>query len=192
MTIASPSWRRALVLVAAVVGTLIVANPAQAQGRDGRGGEQGLSGLDGVTRRDRSPATSTLQNTGAFPAAVTTPGGDQPIPGWGTRRHQLHGGRGAAITVGGTLPGYPVLGDVPGHRPERSGALRHGRARQSGYRAAVRPVRSAADGRRVRTHTTGIVCPADIYDHQDGRCALQGGRLGHLHLQRQQRRRRRW
>ena len=74
MTIAFRSWRRALVLVAAVVCTLVVANPAQAQEPTGATATKDCPQApvnDPYTIGDTVTCTATFTNDGFFNATVT-------------------------------------------------------------------------------------------------------------------------
>ena len=159
MTIASPSWRRALVLFAAVVGTLIVANPAQAQ-----------EDLTGARANKDCPGTTAtpgqtiicnfeVENTGDLPATVTTLREISPFPGgalvnitctgrWNGHHRGQHPGPGRPCTgtFQVTIPNDPALcGTVVADRVEI--ALRY---------TDVLVADAGATG------ITFIVCPADI------------------------------
>ena len=110
MTIASPSWRRALVLVAAIVGTLIVANPAQAQVT--QVGARADKDCPGVTASPGDTVTCNfeVENTGALPAVITELVEISPDPGGAPVNIACTAG-GITYDLGDTLPnGVDCLG----------------------------------------------------------------------------------
>ena len=110
MTIALPSWRRTLVLVAAVVGTLIVANPAQAQQVTGARANKDCPGTT-ATPGQTIICNFDVENTGALPATVTTLREISPFPGGTPVNITCTTAGGVVITVGSTLfPATPCAG----------------------------------------------------------------------------------
>ena len=159
MTIASPSWRRALVLFAAVVGTLIVANPAQAQEVTGARANKDCPGTT-ATPGQTIICNFEVENTGNLPATVTTLREISPFPGGVPINITCTTAGGMTITVGSTLaPGTPCTGTFQVTIPNDPALC--GTAVADRVEIALRysDVLVADAG---ATGITLIVCPADI------------------------------
>ena len=159
MTIASPSWRRALVLVAAVVGTLIVANPAQAQEVTGASASKNCPGLT-ATPGQTITCSFKVENTGNLPATVTALREISPFPGGAPVNITCTTAGGTPITVGSTLaPATPCTGTfqvtIP-NDPALCGTVVTDRVEIALRYTDVLIADAGATG------FTLIVCPADI------------------------------
>jgi uncharacterized repeat protein (TIGR01451 family) len=162
MTIESRSWRRALVLVAAIVGTLIVANPAQAQVT--QVGARADKDCPGATASPGDTITCNfeVENTGALPAVITELVEISPYPGGAPVNITCTAG-GITYGVGATLPnGVECLGTftlVVPNDPGLCGTVIRDRVQiELSYNQFTPPLTAGA----FATHTTAIVCPADI------------------------------
>ena len=156
---------RTLVLgfaLVAGVGTLVVANSAQAQ--DPGTGAAADKDCPGVAAELGQTITCnfTVVNTGDFPAQVTALTEQSPFPSGDMVDISCTAG-GTVISEGGTLAPDVACRDVPGHRRDQSGDLQHECARQVGIELLYttgfpQPLTAGA----FATHVTLIVCPADI------------------------------
>jgi uncharacterized repeat protein (TIGR01451 family) len=163
MTIALRSWRRALVLVAAV-GTLVVAGSAQAQEPPGTGAEANKT-CPGVAATIGQTITCnfSVQNTGDLPAQVTALTETSPDPGGAVVDISCTVAGGAVIDEGDTLaPDTPCLGSfqvtIP-NDPTLCNTVLSDRVDVAlQYNQFTPPLTAGA----FATHTTLILCPADI------------------------------
>jgi uncharacterized repeat protein (TIGR01451 family) len=164
MTIASPTWRRALVLVAAVVGTLIVANPAQAQDPGTGAQAQKLCPASLATLGQTVTCVFSVRNTGTLPAEVISLTETFPFPGGTSITISCTVAGGEVITVGSTLaPDTPCLGSfqftIPNDRALCNTFVADRVSIDLRYTGFPGPPRFAFAG---ATGATGVVCPAEI------------------------------
>jgi uncharacterized repeat protein (TIGR01451 family) len=164
MTTASPSWRRALVLVAAIVGTLIVANPAQAQDPGTGATAQKLCPAGLATLGQTVTCVFTVRNIGTLPAEVITLTETFPFPGGTSITISCTVPGGGVITVGSTLaPDTPCLGSfqltIPNDRTLCNTFVADRVSIDLRYTGFPGPPRFAFAG---ATGATAVVCPAEI------------------------------
>ena len=160
MTIALRSWRRALVLVAAV-GMLVVVSSAQAQ--EGTGAEAnkdcpGVAAVPGQT----VVCNFSVQNTGDTPAEITLLTETSPDPGGAPVDISCVAG-GITYDEGDTIPNGVVCNGtftlvVPNDPALCGTAIRDRVDVALQYNQFDPPLTAGA----FATHTTAIVCPADI------------------------------
>ena len=197
MTIALRSWPRALALKLALVagvGALVLASPAQAQeSGTGASATKNCPGADGDTRPDHHLHLHGCEH--------------RRLP---CRGHGADGDRARSRVGPPSISAAPSPVErsstkvtpwrrtprVQGRSRSRSRTIRRSatrscidRSARSRSRYTQFPV--AVDGRRVRDARRRPSGARRHHDHEDGGCALQGRRPGHLHLQDLQRRRRR-
>ena len=164
MTIASPTWRRALVLVAAVVGTLVVANPAQAQDPGTGATAQKLCPAGLATLGQTVTCIFTVRNIGTLPAEVISLTETFPFPGGTSMNISCTVAGGEVITVGSTLaPDTPCLGSfqitIPNDRTLCNTFVADRVSIDLRYTGFPGPPRFAFAG---ATGATGVLCPAEI------------------------------
>lgn len=161
MTVALRSWRRALVLVAAIA-TFVVASPAQAQVT--QVGARADKDCPGATASPGDTITCNfeVENTGALPAVISELVEISPDPGGAPVDIACTAG-GITYDEGDTLPvGVDCLGTftvlVP-NDPALCGTVIRDRVQiDLRYDQFTPPLTAGA----FATHTTAIVCPADI------------------------------
>ena len=160
MSIASRPWRRVLVLVAAV-GMLVAVSSAQAQEGTGAEANKDCPGIS-ASPGDTVVCNFSIENTGDLPAVITTLTETSPDPG-GTPVNISCVAGGVTYDTGDTLPNDVVCSGtftlvVPNEPALCGTAIRDRVDIALRYDQFTPPLTAGA----FATHTTLIVCPADI------------------------------